>query len=205
MLGSLVLVRVVDLVITLSMVVIGFLIFQPQADIPGYFWGGIGIFASIAVIAIGVSLQSGRTRFTNRLKFLGPYAGVWRHLARRLGQLGAVVGTTVALWAVKGAAAYVIVLGFDIDLSLPEAHILMLAVTTLGLTLPGLPSGLGPIEIAATFFLPLYGVGETDSLAFGLVLHGTFLIPSIAIVVTTLLIVGGPWPSRRGAEVQAGE
>ncbi|MDP7619861.1 MAG: lysylphosphatidylglycerol synthase transmembrane domain-containing protein [Dehalococcoidia bacterium] len=199
-LASLVLVRVVDLVITLSMIAVGFLVFRPQADIPGYVWGGIGIFASIAVIVIGISLQSGRIRFTDRLKFLGAYSDVWRDLARKPGQLGAVAGTTAALWGVKGAAAYIIVLGLDIDLSLPETHVLMLAVTTLGLTLPGLPSGLGPIEFAATFFLPFYGVGETNSLAFGLVLHGTFLLPPIAIAVATLLIVGGPWPSPREAD-----
>ena len=189
-----------DLVITLSMIAVGFLVFRPQADIPGYVWGGIGIFASIAVIVIGISLQSGRIRFTDRLKFLGAYSDVWRDLARKPGQLGAVAGTTAALWGVKGAAAYIIVLGLDIDLSLPETHVLMLAVTTLGLTLPGLPSGLGPIEFAATFFLPFYGVGETNSLAFGLVLHGTFLLPPIAIAVATLLIVGGPWPSPREAD-----
>ena len=58
---------------------------------------------------------------------------------------------------------------------------------------------------AATFFLPFYGVGETDPLAFGLVLHGTFLLPPIAIAVATLLIVGGPWPSRREVDARASE
>jgi uncharacterized membrane protein YbhN (UPF0104 family) len=204
-LASVVLVRVVDLVITLSMIALGFLVFRPQVDVPGSVWGGIGIFATVAVIVIGISLQSGRTRFTDRLKFLDPYAGVWRELARRPIRLGAVVGMTAAFWIVKGAAAYVIVVGLDIDLSPPETHVLMLAVTTLGLTLPGLPSGLGPMEFAATFFLPFYGVGETDSLAFGLVLHGTFLLPPIAIAVATLLVVGGPWPSGRAPGARASE
>ena len=108
---------------------------------------------------------------------------------------------TVGFWIIKGAAANVIAFGLDIDLSIALVHVLMLAITTLGLTIPGLPSGLGPFEFAATFFLPLYGVMETDALAFGLVLHGTFMLPAIVIAVATLVTVGPPWPTaaRPGA------
>ena len=195
-LASLVLVRVIDLLVTLALIVFGFLLIPPSATVPTPVWVGIGVLAMVAAIVIAVSLFSQRTPWARRLSFVRPYADGWRQLAAQPRKFMWIIAVTVAFWSVKGGAAYVIARGLDIDLSLPLSLVLMLAVMTLGLTLPGLPSGLGPLEFAATLFLPLYGIAYADALAFGLVIHATFLLPPVIIAIASMFIIGSPWPVR---------
>ena len=70
--------------------------------------------------------------------------------------------------------------------------VVTLATMTLGVTLPGLPSGIGPFEFAATLLLSLYGIQREPALAFGLIVHVTFLLPPILIAVATLSMSGPP-------------
>ncbi len=195
-LASLVLVRVIDLLVTLTLIVLGFMLIRPTTAVPRSVWSGIGMLFFAAVIVISISLLSGRTPWANRLRFVRPYTEAWHTLARQPRRFVWIIAVTAAFWFVKGGAAFVIARGLEIDFSLALSLVLMLAVTTLGLTLPGLPSGLGPFEFAATLFLPLYGIVRIDALAFGLVLHAAFLLPPIVIAVATIITVGLPWPSR---------
>jgi uncharacterized protein (TIRG00374 family) len=203
-LASLVLVRVVDLIVTLSMITIGFVVLQPNAGFGRAVWVGIGMFALIPPVVISASLLSGRLAWARRLHIVKRYSTAWRAASRQPQRLASIVAVTAAFWSIKGVAAYVIAVGLEIDLSPPLAQVLMLAITTLGSTIPGLPSGLGPLEFAATYFLPLYGYSATEALAFGLVLHGTFLLPSIVIAVATVILVGPPWPAGAHIHIPVG-
>ena len=202
-LASLVLVRVIDLLVTLALIVIGFTLLPPSTAAPRSVWLGIGLLVLAASVVIALSLLSERTPWAGRLAFVRPYADAWRRLAEQPRKLAWIITVTAAFWFVKGGAAFVIARGLQVDLSLPLSLVLMLAVTTLGLTLPGLPSGLGPFEFAATLFLPLYGIADADALAFGLVLHGTFLLPPIVVAIATLIKIGTPWPLRDPNRPQA--
>ncbi len=60
---------------------------------------------------------------------------------------------------------------------------LMLATSTanIGITIPSLPGGIGPFEVAASETLKFFGVGGDVATAYSLVLHAALLLPPILL------------------------
>ena len=197
-LATLIQVRVIDLIVTLSSIVVGFAVYAPSIQVPWEVWGGILILAIVAVAVVVASFWLPAMHRLQRWSFITTYASAWRQVAMRPRRLAAILALTLAHLGLLGVAAWVIARGMGIELELPLMFMLVLAIFTTGLTLPGLPSGLGPIEAASVFFLSLYGVAEEPALAFGIVIHGAFMLPPIVIAVGTIAVTGLPWLRRSG-------
>lgn len=197
-LASLVLVRVVDLTVTLAMIALGFLAFPPGGPVAAWVWRGMGLLAAVGLAVSALSLVV--PQWLARWPMLATYGEAWRGLLTQPRRLSWILLVTAAQWLLLGLAAWTIAREVGIGLPFPVVHILTLAIMTLGLTLPGLPSGLGPFEFAAILLLSLYRVAAEQALAFGLIVHGAFLLPPILIAAFTLIAFGPPWrtaPERR--------
>jgi uncharacterized membrane protein YbhN (UPF0104 family) len=200
-LASLMLIRVTDLFVTLGMIVCGFLVFPPsEAQVPSAVWLSIlALMAAAAVITV-LSISLPRWEWRQRWPWTAAYAEPWRRLLTSPQRLASVLLMSILQWSLVGTAAWVIARGTGIDLPPLLVPPLTLAVFTLGLSLPGLPTGLGPVEFAATFFFSLYGIAEEPALAFGLIAHAVFLLPSIVIAALTIAVTGLPWRREGGGK-----
>ena len=196
-LASIVLSRVIDLTVTLSIIAVGFAVFPPSGPLRAAVWGTIIAFALGAAAVAVFSLSTHRWGWLRSRPLVMTYGMAWRRLAAQPGRVVLVLLVTIAQWTLLGLAALIIARDVGIDLRFPVILVLTLATMTLGMTLPGLPSGIGPFEFAATLLLSLYGVTREPALAFGLIMHATFLLPPIMIAVFMLLSSGLPWPAGR--------
>ena len=196
-LASIVSSRVIDLMVTLSIVAFGFLIFPPTGPLRAAVWGTMGVLAVGAGAVVVFSLSTHRWGWLRARPLVVTYGNAWRRLVAQPRRVAQVLLVTVVQWTLLGAAALIIARQVGINLHFPVILILTLATMTLGMVLPGLPSGIGPFEFAATLLLSLYGVDREPALAFGVIVHATFLLPPILIAVVMLLTSGLPWPGGR--------
>jgi uncharacterized membrane protein YbhN (UPF0104 family) len=195
-LASIVLSRVADLVVTLSIIALGFSVFPPTGPQRAAVWGIIGALALAAGVVVVISLSTHRWGWLSKRPLVATYGMAWRRLAAQPRRVVQVLVLTVVQWTLLGIAALLIAREVGINLHFPVILVLTLATMTLGMTLPGLPSGIGPFEFAATLLLSLYGVTREPALAFGVIVHATFLLPPILIAVVMLLTSGLPWPGN---------
>ena len=149
-LASIVLSRVIDLMVTLSIIALGFLIFPPTGQLRAAVWGTMGALALGAAAVVVFSLSTHRWGWLRTRPLVVTYGNAWRRLVAQPRRVVQVLLVTVVQWTLLGAAALIIARQVGINLHFPVILILTLATMTLGMVLPGLPSGIGPRKCAPT-------------------------------------------------------
>lgn len=195
-LASLVLSRVVDLTVTLGTIVIGIALFPPVSGLTRFLWSLVFLGVAVALSVTFLSLTIQRVGWMRRFPLLVTYGKVWGDLITQRGRLTRIIVVTNVQWGLLGLATWIVAQDVGLGLSFPVVYIATLGIMTLGFTLPGLPSGLGPFEFAAIVILALYGVPREPALAFGLIIHVALLLPPVVVAVTTLVFHGPPWRGR---------
>ena len=117
----------------------------------------------------------------------------------RPGHLLAALGWTLVLWAVVGLAILSNLQALRLPAT-PLSTLTVLAVLSLGLTVPSGPGFVGTFEFFAVFSLGLLGISRTPAMAFALVFHAIQFLPTVVIGVVCLWAggLGGmiAWPLR---------
>jgi len=86
---------------------------------------------------------------------------------------------TISSWFVVGVSAWLLMKGFDLDLSVVAGTLVMIAVA-LALILPSSPAAVGVFEAATLVALRAYHVSSSKALSYALVLHALNFLPFIA-------------------------
>jgi glycosyltransferase 2 family protein len=85
---------------------------------------------------------------------------------------------TAVSWFLLGLSAWVLMLGFDLDLS-PLAGVLVIVAVGLSMILPSSPAAVGVFEAAVLVTLRAYGIPKSGALSYALVLHAVNFLPYI--------------------------
>jgi uncharacterized protein (TIRG00374 family) len=91
--------------------------------------------------------------------------------------IGAFVWT-IASWLVLGLSFWILMLGFDLDLSF-LAGILVVVAVGLAFIIPAAPAAIGIFEAAGLAALSSYGISKSHALAYVLVLHAFNFVPYV--------------------------
>jgi glycosyltransferase 2 family protein len=108
-------------------------------------------------------------------------------------------------WLVQGVMVYLCLEATHLDLDFPHA-LFVLAAINVAVLIPGAPSGIGPFEFAAIVSLGAFGVSKTPGLSFGLLYHFIQIVPTIAVGLIALSVLGMHFSdlgSRRDGEPTA--
>lgn len=109
-----------------------------------------------------------------------------RNLGRGLAGLRrwrvAVAGATwtFAAWGAAALSNWLVMLGFDLELS-PLAALLVAVATAVGDVLPSSPASLGVWEAATVLALAAYGVDASLALSYGIVVHLLNFVPFLVV------------------------
>ena len=96
-------------------------------------------------------------------------------------------GWTTLSWLILGVGYWLVMLAFDLELR-PLAGLLVVIAIGLAMILPSSPAALGVFEGATVVVLGLYGVADSQALAYALVLHALSVVPILAL---TPFVLGG--------------
>jgi uncharacterized membrane protein YbhN (UPF0104 family) len=181
------------------------------APAPG--WGrAIGVFGLVVAVS-GMGLAVVAPRLGRKLPTRQEAEGrARRHLRTLLqgldcvdGALGAAraVGLTVLAWALWAIGAWCVARSLGVTLSATEVG-LATAVINLGVAVPSSPGFVGTYQWLGVSVLQLFDIGRADALAFSVLLHALWFIPTTIVGVALMLRVGfrRALPSRRPLEVE---
>ena len=87
---------------------------------------------------------------------------------------------TVVSWVVLAVSYWFLMQGFDLDLGF-EAALLAVVATNLALVIPSSPAGIGIFEAATQAALSAFGIGASEALSYGVVLHALNFFPFVAL------------------------
>ena len=114
-------------------------------------------------------------------------------------RLGAWATTAqLTAWAVQWLACYVLLvaLGLDAQAGIGAAAAVLFAVNVTA-ALPATPSNLGVFQAACVAVLSAYGVGQTDALAYGIILQAVEIATALAMGMPALVAEGMTWKDLR--------
>lgn len=151
---------------------------------PGWVqWVGVGGAVLTVVLVAGVGVVS---MIMSRRTGPPPTGRITRHLAtlaeglrcvRTWGGLARALGLTTAAWCVWMGGAWLVAESIGIRLSVSEV-LFMTALLGLGSAVPSAPGFIGTYHWIAASALGLFGVGGADALAFAVLLHAAWFIPT---------------------------
>jgi uncharacterized protein (TIRG00374 family) len=98
----------------------------------------------------------------------------------------ALLALSVVMWAAWGLSAWLVARSLGIELSALDV-VFVAAAINLGVAIPSSPGFIGTYQWLAVSALGLLGVGATEALAFGILLHATWYVPTL-LVGGTLLV-----------------
>ncbi len=113
--------------------------------------------------------------------------GLAEPLGRR--RLATVLGLSLAAWASFALAAHLIARALGFGLSLEES-LFVTAVVNLGVAIPSSPGFVGTYQWLAVSALGLFDVGRVDALAFAILLHATWYVPTTLVGGGALAVRG---------------
>lgn len=91
----------------------------------------------------------------------------------------AALAWTTLSWLLLGLSAWVLMLGFDLDLSFGAGLLVVIAIG-LSMILPSSPAAVGVFEAATLVALSAYGIPDSGALSYALVLHAVNFLPYVA-------------------------
>lgn len=177
--------RALDLMVTTTMMAIGFFaIPQLSAFKPA-------IIPSIA-IGTGIILLFAFSGWLSSIGFLQGFGPVrnalslltlWRRRSSRL-VIAAVI--TAIAWLSLGTGAWLIAQTLSIALPFWKIAILLVMMTSFASIIPTSPASIGVFEFACMYILGLFTVDKSSALSFALVVHLLLFMPSLVIGVPVL-------------------
>lgn len=109
--------------------------------------------------------------------------GVIALRSTRLGLVG--FAWTVLSWLVLAASFWLVMIGFDLELSL-GAGLLVVIATGLSLIIPSAPAAVGVFEAATIVALAAYGTPPGRALSYAIVVHALNVLPFVAAGLVVL-------------------
>jgi phosphatidylinositol alpha-mannosyltransferase len=132
-----------------------------------------------ALVAVRGSMVQARRGLT---VFRNPKLGSW------------AIVTQLTAWALQWIACYalLVALGLDHKAGMGAAAAVLFAVNVTA-ALPATPSNIGVFQAACVAVLHAYGVGQTDALAYGIILQAVEIATALALGAPALVAEGMTW------------
>jgi len=199
--GNLVVEKTVDAIVLLFYMLAGLLM---VANLPAWVRRGALVPAAVALVMTTVVVllwlrgESFVDRWVLRLFPSSWGAGIKRVAAAIIAGmrvlpnralLAAVFAVSLALWFLPILSSYLAILAFGFEVPFSAAVAVFIFIG-FGTALPNLPGMIGPYQYACVLALGLFGVGEAEALAYGLVLNAIQFLTLIAQGLVALPLAG---------------
>jgi len=168
--------------------------------------GGLVLLGLVALVLAGARVYARRRtrerRHENRIVrrlVRDTLEGLAEPLGRR--REAALLGISLATWSMWGLAAWLVARSVGIELSVVDV-IFVTAVINLGVAMPSSPGFIGTYQWLGVSVLALFDVGANQALAFAILLHAIWYVPTL-LVGGTLLLRRAVLAMRVGPAVRA--
>ena len=200
-LATLAMERVLDMVITSSILMAG-LVLLPGAWQFALYVIGAFVFAMGVVLVIPLAVWLGRANAVDKVPLLRTTVNAVEALVKSKRTLLLSSLLTAGHWVVLGLSAWALAYGMGLGISMFVATVAILGTLYFSTALPGLPAAAGTFEFAVVYVLRAFDVPQEQAFSYAIVLHAVVFLPPIVVAV---LFFSKIWFSPvRGREADGG-
>ena len=181
-LATLAMERVLDMVITSSILMAG-LVLLPGAWQFALYVIGAFVFAMGVVLVIPLAVWLGRAKAVDKVPLLRTTANAVEALVRSKRTLLLSSLLTAGHWVVLGLSAWALAYGMGLGISMFVATVAILGTLYFSTALPGLPAAAGTFEFAVVYVLRAFDVPQEQAFSYAIVLHAVVFLPPIVVAV----------------------
>jgi glycosyltransferase 2 family protein len=204
--GTVILDRAFDVVVLVGLLIVGIAAVASSAWLWQLAVAGAVLVLGIAGVLLFSRVYIGKRERDRRER--GLVRRLVRDTVERLAEpfgrrhLAVWLGLSVLAWAMWALAAYLIARSLGIELSLTEA-LFVTAVLNLGSAVPSSPGYVGTYEWLGVASLSLLDVAHEPALAFTILVHAAWYVPTTLFGAVALGLRGGRQLVRRRARAHA--
>ena len=178
--------RVIDVVASTTLLVVAFIFIPEVRELAIYVCGAV-VFTVVVLLAVRFMAWGGhRLKFIQRIPFLASFAASLTLLESRRRRLAASVALSIVNWLLVGLTAWIVAVGFGLDVTFAEATVVIVGTVFFATAIPAMPAAIGTFEAAVVFILGRFGVPEESAFAFAVVLHALLFVPPTVIALVFL-------------------
>ena len=181
-LGTMGIERVLDMVITASLLMAGLILIPDIGQARPYVIGAF-VFAILSVLAIPLFVKLAGMGFFSRISLLAATIDYLSHVKQNKRALVQSFLLTLAHWLLLGLAVWVLAFGMDLGISPVVATLTILGTLYFTTSVPSLPAGLGTFEFAVVYVLKLFEVDHASAFSFAIVIHAVVFLPPIVVAL----------------------
>jgi len=181
--------RLFDLVVTVTLLLVGLALVPNLGDFVPY---GLGLLlvAIISIFMVKIFSWASSKSFFNKFPVIASSAASLADLKGAKGNLVSTFVLTFVYWILIGIASWVIALGMDLGISPFMATVAIISTIYVATSIPSLPAALGTFEFAIVYMLKLFGVQEDVAFSYALIMHVFLFLPPILITLGSLPLIG---------------
>ena len=167
--------------------------------------GGVILLAGVAIVRVlahrytSTRARDRRQRSVVRMVIRDTLEGLAEPLGRR--RVAKAAGLSIAAWGMWALAAILVARSLGIDLGLLDA-LFVAAIVNLGVAIPSSPGYVGTYQWLCVESLGILGIGREEALAFSILLHAIWYVPT-TLVGVSILALRIDWRGFRGNRAAA--
>ena len=187
--------RVLDLVSSASVLLVGVLLIPSSSDFAPYV-GGAVILASISVVLVQLFIGLSSKPFVKRIPWLNSIGYSVVELTRAKKRLATSLLLSIIYWLGIGVVTWILANGMELRTSSGQIISPIIATVTIVATLyfttavPAMPAAVGTFEFAMKSILALFGVSSELAFSYALLIHAILFIPPVLITIFVLPFTG---------------
>ena len=181
--------RLLDMVVTASILMAGLTLLPSKGDFLLYVVGAF-VFALVSVLAIPLLMWLVRRSVLNRISLLVSASGFLADMARAKLNLACAFFLTLGHWLVLGFGAWALAHGMGLEISPFEATLAILGTLYFATAVPALPAAVGTFEFAVVYVLKVFEIPQEAAISYAVVIHAVLFLPPIVIAIVAFAIMG---------------
>jgi uncharacterized membrane protein YbhN (UPF0104 family) len=177
--------RILDLVVTATLLMAGLTLLPNKGDFLPYVAGAF-VVAVTSVVMVRAFVWASKKPLLNRINLLTAAAAFLSELARARGVLAYSLLLTLIYWLAVGICGWTLAVGMDLAISPFAATLALLGTLYFATSIPALPASVGTFEFAIVYVLRVFDVEQELAFSYAVVIHAILFLPPIIITLATL-------------------
>jgi uncharacterized protein (TIRG00374 family) len=178
--------RVMDIWATTLLLALGLVLVPDAGQFTRYAVGGL-VFSMLLLALIRLLAWGSRgLSSVSRVPMLTTLATSVAEMEDRKGRLAASLAVSLGQWVVLGLSGWILALGMDIPVSLPQVVLVMLLTILFATSVPSLPGAIGTFEAAMIYAMRFFDVDKDVSFLYALIMHALLFLPPTIIAAAFL-------------------
>ena len=195
-LGTLGVERILDMVVTATLLMAGLTLLPSKGDFLPYIVGAF-VVAAASVLAVPFVIWISGKPLLSRVPILAATATFLLDLTRDKSALTYAFLLTLAHWLIVGLCAWVLAHGMGLGVSPFVATLAILGTLYFATALPALPAAVGTFEFAIVYVLRFFDVPQALAFSYGIVIHAVLFLPPIVVAFVVFSSIGLGRHNRR--------